>query len=79
MSEFIKSYFYTQNTNKMKFYFNRHKHQWSIHIIPVIDLYLETYSPIEHKKFLKDGFVGLFLSITWLDTSFTIGINKKLK
>jgi hypothetical protein len=79
MSEFIKSYFHTQNTNKMKFYFNKHNHQWSIHIIPVIDLYLETYSPIEHKRFIKDGFVGLYLSISWLDKSFTFGVSKKHK
>ncbi len=63
----------------MKFYFNKHNHQWSIHIIPVVDLYLETHSPIEHRRFFNDGFVGLYLSITWLDKSYTFGISKKIK
>jgi hypothetical protein len=81
MSQFIESYFKTTLPKKsnMKFYFSKHNHQWSVHIIPVIDLYLETYSPIEHKRFLKDGVVGLFLSVSWLDKSYTFGICKKIK
>lgn len=81
MSQFIESYFKTtlSKQSKMKFYSNLSKTKWSIHVIPVIDLYLETHSPIEHKRFLKDGVVGLFLSVSWLDKSYTFGICKKLK
>lgn len=80
MSKFIGSYLSTHpKKTKMKFYFNKSNNQWSIHIIPVIDLYLESYSPIEHKRFMKDGFVGLYLSLSWLDKNFTFGISKGLK
>ena len=81
MSKFIGSYFsiQQQKNTKMKFYFNKFDNQWSIHILPVIDLYLETHSPIQHKSIMKDGFVGLYLSLSWLDKTLIFGINKKLK
>jgi hypothetical protein len=80
MSKFIKSYFNTQQKKtNMKFYFNGHINQWSIHIIPVIDLYLESHSPIQHRRFMKDGATGLYLSISWLDRGYTFGISQTLK
>lgn len=63
----------------MKFYSHLSKNQWAIHIIPVIDLYLETHSPIDHKSIMEDGFVGLYLSLSWLDKNYTFGISKKIK
>lgn len=80
MSEFISSYFKTpQKKSNMKFLFSRHKHQWSVHIIPVIDLYLESRSPLEHRMILKDGFAGIYISFSWLDFSYTFGVHLKLK
>jgi hypothetical protein len=80
MSEFIQSYFNTpQKKTKMKFYSHLSKTQWSIHIIPVIDLYIESRSPLNHKRISKDGFSGLYLSIIWLDRSYTFGVHHTLK
>ena len=80
MSEFITSFTNTiENKKGMKRYFRSHTEQWAIHILPTFDLYLETHSPIKHKEILKDGFSGLYLSISWLKWAFTFGIHKSIK
>jgi len=80
MSEFIVSFIESiksKPNRKIKIFFNIITQQWVVRIIPVIDIYLDTFSPIEHKRIMKDGFVGLFLSISWLHKSYIFGIHRK--
>ena len=63
----------------MKFFSNLHQTKWSIHIIPNIDLYLETSNPLCHGFDIKDGFVGYYITLKWIIWEYTIGFFKSLK
>lgn len=63
----------------MKFYYSKFIHKWSFHLIPSIHLYVETNSPLEHQRLIKDGVNGIYLSLQWGKWLFTIGLYKKLK
>ena len=76
MSKFINSFTESiKPKSSMKTYFNVNTQQWSFHLLPTIDIYLETHSP----KSFKDGFVGLYLCVTWLKWSITTGTFRSLK
>ena len=62
----------------MKFYKHITIQKWTIHIIPSFDLYFESHSPMEHKRFWKDGLSGLYLDIKWINCILTIGLNKTI-
>ena len=76
MSKFISSF--TESVKpkpSMKSHFNTITHQWSFHLLPTIDIYLETHSP----KSFANGFVGLYLSLTWFKWSVITGIYRSIK
>ena len=76
MSKFISSF--TESVKpkpSMKLHFNTLTHQWSFHLLPTIDIYLETHSP----KSFANGFVGLYLSLTWFKWSVITGIYRSIK
>ena len=76
MSKFINSF--TESVipkPKMKTFFNAQTHQGSFHLLPTIDIYLETHSP----KSFANGFVGLYLSLTWFKWSVITGIYRRIK
>ena len=62
----------------MKIYTHFTTNQWSIHILPVLDLYFERQSPYVHDKSLIDGLNGLYISLTWLKWNLLFGVHKKL-
>ena len=81
MSQFISSYTkenYPKNKSKMKLYYSTHPHKWIFHLIPSINLYFESFSPLEHKRFLRDGMSGLYLSFQWGKWLLITGIYKKI-
>jgi hypothetical protein len=81
MSQFISSYTkenYPKKKLKMKFYYSTFTHRWLFHFIPTINLYLESHSPNDHKRFWQDGMSGLYLSFQWGKWLLTIGFYKKL-
>ena len=63
----------------MKFYYSFFIHKWSFHLIPSIHLYVESNSPLEHQRLIKDGVNGVFFSLQWGKWLLTLGIYKKLK
>jgi hypothetical protein len=79
MSKFFTSF--TKNThktkNKMKLHYSSFTNKWTFHIIPTIHLFFDSHSPFEHKRFLKDGLAGLYLSFQWGKWLFTIGLHKE--
>lgn len=81
MSQFIESYLSPtqQKKTKMKIYTYFRKEQWAIHILPTFDLYVETHSPLFYEKSWKNGITGLYLEISWLAWSMTIGGYKRFK
>jgi hypothetical protein len=70
MSLFNKKY-------KISFTFQIHTHQWQVDLIPSINIYFETHSPIQHKRFWMDGISGLYLSAQWFTKIIIFGIYKK--
>ena len=60
------------------FYSNFHTHEWSLYLLPSINLYLESNSPYLHDKFMIDGINGGFLTIIFLKWQYTVGLYKKI-
>jgi hypothetical protein len=63
----------------MKIFTDFSRTRWTIHLVPIIDLFLETKTPIDHHLSLLDGLSGVYLNIKWLSWGVTLGIFKKLK
>lgn len=63
----------------MKLYIDLNVEQWSIHLLPIIDLYFDAHSPHVHNRLFKDGLHGLYFSFTWLKWTLTFGIHKTIK
>lgn len=63
----------------MRFHFYFRTEQWAIHIIPTFDFYFETKEPISHKGYWKYGLSGIYLSMSWLKWSITLGTYQRLK
>jgi hypothetical protein len=47
---------------------------FSINLIPYVQLYIESNSPLEHNEFYKEGFNGVFFSIGWIKWEFVFGL-----
>lgn len=62
----------------IEFYYGFHTHQWSIHLLPSVNLYLESNLPYLHDHFFTEGMSGMFLTIIFLKWSFTIGLYRKV-
>jgi hypothetical protein len=59
-------------------YYGFHTHQWSIHILPSINFYIESNSPYLHDEFVRDGISGIFLTMIFLRWSVTFGLYKEI-
>jgi len=63
----------------MKLYYSLFIHKWTFYLIPSLNLYVESNSPLEHHRLIKDGISGVYFSIQWGKWLITIGVYKKLK
>jgi hypothetical protein len=62
----------------MKIYSHFIINQWSIHILPTLDLYFERQSPYVHDKSFIDGLNGFYISFTWLKWNLLFGVHKTI-
>ena len=63
---------------KLKFYTGSFTQQWAFHIIPSIQLYFESRSPLNRGPLYKTGVSGLYLSGLWGKWQVIVGIFKKI-
>lgn len=82
MSEFITSLLKgieprNKKKRKIRTSFHINTQKWQIHLIPSINFYFETHSPIEHKRIWQDGFSGVYLQFQWFTKTVIFGIYKK--
>jgi hypothetical protein len=81
MSQFIESFIESVNPPKkfqMKLHYSSYTHQWMFHIIPTLHIYFESHSPLEHRRLIKDGISGIYISFQWGKWLHTIGVHKKI-
>lgn len=62
----------------MKIHLGYTTQYWTFHIIPNIQLYYESHSPLSHGAMFKTGISGLYLSGLWGKWQVTIGIFKNI-
>ena len=80
MSQFIESYFkiITHKKNRMKFYSNLFKNQWTLYPLPFVYIYFDTCHPESHRTLLDNKICGLYLSFNWLKWTYNVGFHKTL-
>jgi hypothetical protein len=82
MSKFIESFSGSVNTPKkikMKLHYSSYTQKWLFHIIPTLHIYFESHSPLEHRRLIKDGMSGIYVSFQWGKWLHTVGIHKTIK
>jgi hypothetical protein len=63
----------------MEFYYKFQVLEWSIHLIPIIDFFIETCESEKVRNLLSDDvdMCAFYLNVTWLKWSLKVGYHKK--